>query len=129
MSTDYGTDISDFPDIDPMMPEFAGRLILLESMYRRLTTPRGSVFYDLNYGYNIRELLGESFGPGDLELIQAEISRECLKDERIVSAQAKCKYKATTGQLLIALTLQDGDGPFALVLSVDKVTVEVLRAG
>ena len=126
---DYGTDISDFPDLDPMFPEFTGRLIVLESIYRRLTTPRGSLFYDGNYGFNLRDLLGESFGPGDLELIQSEISRECLKDERIVAAQVKCKFNALTQALVVAITMQDGEGPFALVLNVSKVTVEVLRAG
>lgn len=129
MATDYGTDISDFPDLEPMMPEYSGRVILLEGLYRRFITARGSLFYDANFGYRVQDLVGDSFGPGDLALIQTEIARECLKDERVEGAQARCRFDARTGQLIVAVTLQDAQGPFSLVLSVDKVTTKVLKAG
>lgn len=126
---DFGTDISDFPDLDPMMPEITGRVVVLEAIYRRLSTPRGSLFYDLDYGYSLLDLLGEGIDIRTLPIIETEIARECQKDERVTSAQVKCTYNSLTQSLNVAIVLQDGDGPFALVLSVDQVSVEVLQAG
>lgn len=123
----FGTDIGAVPDLDPMMSEFTGRAVLVEALYRRYITPRGSLFYDPNYGYALFELLGDSLSASDLVLIQAEIAQEALKDERVAAARARCVYKSETRKLRVAVTLQDADGPFSLVLEADQVSVKILN--
>jgi phage baseplate assembly protein W len=126
MATDFGTDLHCADDLDPTMPEVTGRVALVQAILRRLSTPPGSLFYDPDYGIDVREYVGEGLDAADLFYVQTEIERECLKDERVRAAQARVSLDASTGVLTISLQLRDATGPFRLVLSVDQVTLTLL---
>ena len=64
-------------------------------------------------------------GPRALFEVEANVSREVLKDERVQSANAKATL--TTGRLTIALDVADAAGPFKMVVAVSSVTVELLK--
>jgi len=128
MTVDYGTDLAAVPDLDPAMPAVTGRLVLVEAIARRFSTPRGGLFYDADYGLDLREYLNEGFTTTDLYALRAEVETEARKDERVVSASARLRIDHATATLTVSLELRDGAGPFSLVLAVDAVTVAVLTA-
>lgn len=126
-----GTDLSCISDLDPMMVETAGRLGLAQALVRRLQTPTGGLIDDSNYGYDLAGELNNDIGPGDVSRAQTRVVSECLKDERVKSAQCNIIVQpavGATGQsLIVTITITDNAGPFRLTLSVSNVTVALLQ--
>ena len=123
----YGTDLSCVTDLDPSGAEVSGRLLLGQAIARRLITPRGRLIDDANYGFDLRQFIDDDLGPADIARIQSGIQTECQKDERVLSAIATVVYSA--GTLLVTVQIQDGAGPFNLVLAVSSVTAALLSVG
>ena len=127
---DYGFDLSAVSDIDPGFRTVSGRRLLAEAIARRLQTPRGRLADDPNYGYDLTGLLKADFAPQDLARIASLVEAECTKDERVVGASATVTLQVpsspSTG-LLVSVLIQDGSGPFPLVLAVSGVTVQILQ--
>lgn len=101
-----------------------GRVCLAQALVRRLTTPRGRLIDDANYGFDLRSYLDDDLGVGDLARVRAGIDAECLKDERVSAASSTVQMAG--GVMIIAIVITDGDGPFNLVLSVSQVTTSIL---
>jgi len=122
---DYGSDISGLGDLSPALEEADGRRALIESIGRRLSTPRGALFYDQSYGYDLRQYLSGIYpgsGPiasGVLEQVEA--------DERVLTADADVSMVGEA--LSIGVRIVDGGGPFDLTLTIDKVTSSILLNG
>lgn len=118
-----GTDISGVSDLTPSLEVVSGRRALIEAIARRLITPRGGLFYDQGYGYDVRQYLsGITASPS---AIAAGIVAECEKDERVDQASAAVSFIGTS--LVANIAIADGGGPFSFVLSVSQVTVEILK--
>jgi hypothetical protein len=96
---------------------------LAQAIARRLTTPRGGLFYDSDYGTDIRRWLNAAVQP--LGRIGFEVQNEALKDERVKRANATVTIVG--GTLNIDLKLVDADGPFTLTLSVNQLTVDIIN--
>lgn len=126
MATDYGIDISGTDDVDPTFALVSGNALLAQALYRRLTTPRGGMFYDPNYGFDVRLLLNMSLSDVGLAAIVGMIEGECEKEERVYTA--RCFLDRTPGAATLNINVQTQLGPFALTLAVSEVTVELLRA-
>jgi hypothetical protein len=126
-NTDYGTDVACVDDLDPMFEEITGRRVLIQALLCRFQTPRGGLFYDANYGLDLRSYLGEGFTTADLKLVQTEIAAECLKDERVAAATAVVVMDASQGTMSVTVQIRDATGPFTMVLTVDHVTVTLLE--
>jgi phage baseplate assembly protein W len=129
MATDFGTDLSLWPDIDPSGATVSGFTCLAQALLRRLTTPRGGLFYDPGYGTDIRGYLGESMTNASAGSIQNAIEREITQDERITSAVVTATINLLASIIVVHITLQTALGPFTLVLAVSSVTVTLLKAG
>lgn len=127
MTIDYGADIGAVPDLDPMLPTVTGRAVLREALVRRLSTPRGALFYEPDYGYDLRALLSEGITGSDLFAIAHAVGAEVRKDERVLGASVVPRLSADGSRLALTLWITDAAGPFELVLVVSAVTVEVLR--
>lgn len=110
------------------MGEVSGIRLLSEALVRRLTTPRGSVIDDPNYGFDLQSLLNDDLNPNSLGPITASIQNECLKDERVYAANAFVALVPNTGVLNVVLTITTASGPFKLVLAVSAATVTILQA-
>ncbi len=128
MATDYGSDIHCIDDIDPSFSVVTGRLAVAQALARRLGTPRGGLFYDPEYGFDLRQFANAGFNQALSFQISAGIEAECVKDERVRSASASVTYDAQTERLTTAVDGISDAGPFRLVLSVSSVTVEVLAS-
>lgn len=124
---DYGTDLSALPDLSFNLQ--SGSANLAEAIARRLVTPRGGLFYDPSYGLDLRQYLGEALTDEVRYEIETLVGAECEKDERILSARATLiDGPPQARSLQVAVELETADGPFRFVLSINGVTVEVLRA-
>lgn len=122
---DYGTDISGVGDITPSLSESEGRRALIECVARRFITPRGALFYDNAYGFDLRQYLS-GIVPSAGE-ISAGVLEQAEADERVLSADVDVQLVGDN--LSVRVSINDGGGPFDLVLAVDRVTSAILLDG
>lgn len=123
---DFGTDILALDDLDPSFALVSGEAMLARAIARRLTTPRGGLFCDPDYGYDVRALLLDGLTPAKLASAQASIAAEVEKDERVAGATVTFTQDTTAERLTISIELETDEGPFDLVLSVDALSAELL---
>lgn len=125
--TEYGSDFSCVTDIDPRCVVVTGRALLSQAIARRLTTDRGRVIDDKNYGFNLAVMLNDDVTRTGLAAIRQQAEAECLKDERVLSARVTITPPASgVGTYTVTVALTDAAGPFDLTLSVSGVTVALL---
>lgn len=117
-------DVSTFPDLDPTFAEVHGTRAVAEAIARRLMTPRGTLDYDPDYGFDVRELLSAAVDERRLFWVRAEIEAEAEKDERVRGATAT--LERTADAIVVTLALETAEGPFRLTLGIDDVTVAIL---
>jgi hypothetical protein len=124
---DLGTDIALLDDIGLRWRLVSGQANLAMAIVRRLSTPRGSLYYAPSYGFSLLDALNGSFTRAQRSQLQGAIVTEVEKDQRVAS----CVCDVTFGQdtLTVSLVIQSALGPFDLVLGVDGLTVEILNAG
>lgn len=128
MATDFGTDISCMPDLDPMGSLKQGSYVLAEAIARRLITQRGTLIDDPNYGTDVRGWVNDVASSGaSLAQLKGAIERECRQDERVQSADAELYFDAPSSTLSVTLSLITSAGPFKFVLGITSVTVQVLQ--
>jgi phage baseplate assembly protein W len=126
MAVDYGYDVGCLDDFTEECRPVTGRRLLAEALVRRLTTPRGMVIDDPDYGTDVREYLKDGLTPRELARMRAEILAELRKDERVVVTIASLDFVSSTGSLTIGLVVEATEEALRLVLSVSSVTVALL---
>jgi len=109
----------------------SGPRLVAEACYRRLITPRGSLFGgddEANYGLDLADLIGSVSTKAQVAALPGQIQTELLKDERITSASATVTASKSGPSVTyqISISAQTDAGPFSLVLSVSDVTVSLL---
>lgn len=124
---DLGVDISCVDDLSPNMLEVTGRLLLAQAIARRYMTPRGRLIDDPNYGFDLTQYVNDDLSQADIARIQAGAQAEAEKDERVESANVTINL-STAGIMIVTVVLVDSQGPFTLVLSVNSVSIQVLKA-
>jgi hypothetical protein len=128
---ELGTDISCVEDLDPAFTVVSGVQALSQALARRFITPRTGLFYDDEYGLDLRAYLNAGIGQGTgFEYrLGAAVEAECLKDERVASVEAVVSFNTTTEKLTIAISgLTSTATSFRLTLAISSVTVELLRS-
>lgn len=123
----YGSDLSCVSDLDSGMGLFTGPKIVAEAVARRLTTPRGGLFYDPNYGTDLRRWLNAAIDEKDIPDIRAEIETEAELDERVATADVSVEFDRSSASIKakIELTLVD-DRTFRFTLSVSQLSAAIL---
>lgn len=124
----YGTDLSctddfaiDFGEVDPRSTR-----AISEALYRRLTTPRGSLPDDASYGYDVRAQLNRGATPVQIQAIGAAIKGECGKDDRVNDATVTIDYTEATKTSRVQITIDPADidlASFDLILQVTSAAV------
>lgn len=122
-----GADLSLYPDLNPAGAMVSGSRCLAQALLRRFTTPRGGLFYDPDYGTDVRALLGESIANNDASSLGQAIEQEALKDERVLLATATMAFNTQTNTVSATLAITSSAGPFTMVLNVSAVTVSLLQ--
>lgn len=122
----YGRDVRCFSDADAMFSDVTGLDVLRQDIYHRLTTdnilgPNGD-----GWGFDVRRLLG--YPTADLPGLQPQLSEVCQRDPRVRAADVAITPSPGGGlkTIRIDVTIYTAAGPFALILSVNALTVEVL---
>jgi uncharacterized membrane protein len=112
-------------DVSNALEIVSGRTALMQAIARRLVTPRGGLFYDADYGYDVRQFLsGNTVG---VSAIASQVEAEAEKDERV--AQVSAKVTVSGSQILVRLAVADGGGPFVFTLAISNVTATILTQG
>ncbi len=102
-----------------------GRQALSEALAKRLITEQGTLIDDPDYGFDLTAYINEAIDDRALSEISGRVGNEMLKDDRVLSCSVVVSFIG--GVLVIAATIVDRVGPFALTLTVDEVTVSILR--
>ena len=121
---ELGTCIGGVTAIDYALTKVSGRTALAHRILRRLTTPRGGVFYAPTYGYDLSELIGSSV---PMSVVEHRVTEQVLYEEEV--ADARCTATLTNGTLSVDIQAVDAEGPFELVLSTSQLTVQALLDG
>lgn len=123
---DFGTDFDFLNDLNPNLTMVSGLAVLGQDILHRLETPRGGLFYDPDYGTDVRAYLSAAITPQVLSRMQSEIQAELGKDERFLSTSAKLQFVPATSTLTLNLSVVTAQGPFALVIEITNLTISLL---
>lgn len=123
---DSGVDIDCIIDVGQSLSLARGLRNLGNALARRLVTPRGGLFYDGNYGLDVRAFVNAGFTPQQLSQIQADIAAEISKDERVENPQVTVVSNTQTATMTITIVCELAEGPFQFLVAVSALTVELL---
>ena len=128
MPTDFGTDVSTFVDgdLDPFFRVISGKRVVAEAIVRRWTTPQGGLFFDENFGRDVRDLLGQATSPQTLFALKTALTLQAEEDERVREATVDVSLDPKTRRLVIRGEIETAEGPFTLVVAVTDLSVELL---
>lgn len=127
MATDYGNDTEAVFDTTYARRQVDGETMMGQAMARRLVTPRGALWYAPQYGYDLRQFLK---GPVPaVAVVNGNVENELLKDERVEDVTADTSFDQNSEALAVHVVGRGALGPFDLTISIDAVSVEILREG
>lgn len=119
---DYGSDLSCDDDLTAYCDEVGGgsRLALAQALYRRVTTPRGSLLDDPDYGVDVPGFLNNGVTQRELAGLSGAVRNELVKDDRVDSAQVQVTLDSPKAmRVTILVTAVDpAIGTFSLTFAV-----------
>lgn len=116
-------DLTALPDLDNRVVR--GPRVLLEALARRLITPRGGLWYDASYGFDLRTYLHSRDLPAVRYAIETGVEAQVLLDPRVLEANCTV-VRLVRDTLECTLTLETTIGPWAGIVKVSDLTVEIL---
>lgn len=126
---DLGVDVGCVSDIGRTLGTVSGLTNLAHALARRLSTPRGGLFYDPDYGLDLREWINEGLTDSGIVELGSLIEAEVRKDDRAREATATASYNRATRALTVDMSIDTVEGPFRMILAVDEIAVSLLNAG
>lgn len=128
----YGLDLLLADGFEAHFPEGKGRANLIRALFRRITTGAGTEAGQAIYRgqcCDVRDLFLAKMDATRLPGIARQVERTCTYDERIDAATCRASFNFSRKRLELAvnLTPADGSDPFALIVSTDNVTPELLN--
>lgn len=126
-ATDFGTDISCIPDLDPGFATVSGFDLLGQDLLKGLSTPKGSIWYAPDEGFDLLDWVGESIdetNPQAAFAVQIGVQAQAMRDERITAARASATWDGIT-TLTVTLTVATGLGPFTYVFAASAAGVQL----
>ena len=130
MTTDYGSDLAGTDDLDPFMTELDGTdvLVVAQAIYRRLTTAKGSLIEDPDYGLDVRAFLRKAMTPAYLASIPGQIENEITKDDRITNVVVRMTDNGdSTFDLDVSGETADGEFTLTAAVSADGVILKEIQ--
>lgn len=129
VSNPYGVDVICLFDLDPYFNLTGGVNTLVQDLYHRIITTTGTLFYDGNWGFNVRQLLSQAVTQGTVNTIQSIIQSQMLADERVAAALVSATYTIATQSLVATITItpQNGLQAFQFVVGISQVTTALLN--
>lgn len=137
MATNYGTDVGTFfvneegePDITPTFKLISGRRVVAEAVLRLWSTPRGDLITDPAAGVDIADWLNAGIDDDSTSIIEAFLSSEAVKDERVARCTVDATHDYATNTLRIVASIElatEDEEEFLLVMRASDVTLELLE--
>jgi phage baseplate assembly protein W len=121
---DFGTEVSCISDFAADGRTVTGNAVVGEAIARRLSTPRGRLIDDPNYGFDLTAYVFDDMTARDIAALCAGATAEALKDERVQDAAVQAVL--AKGLLTVTVSITTALGPFRLVLAVTAVSFAVL---
>jgi hypothetical protein len=126
-NTTLGVDFSCVDDIDPNLTLVSGARCVGEAVARRIGTPRGQLFYDPDYGYDMRGQLHRVPSPRNAAVMGES---EAMKDERVLDCRMGVEWvpygtartDQTAESLSLTVNIQTAAGPFEYTLDIGDLT-------
>lgn len=125
--SDVGQDIACITDVGATLSLARGIRNIGNAIARRLITPRGGLFYDPNYGLDVRAYLNAGFTASVRAQIQSDVASEVSKDPRVEGATVTVAQDLATAGMQIAILCELAEGPYEFVFGVSALTVELLK--
>lgn len=115
----YGSDLSCLDDLDEDMTDLApdDPLAIAQAAYRRITTPRGTLEDDPDYGIDVVEDLSKASSEEERRSLAGRIRSEISKDERVASVVVTVTDLGAEKTIEIVGTPEGSDEQFRLVLA------------
>lgn len=113
-----------------------GSRALAQALFRRLTTPRGSLRGSPEaeaYGLDISQFIGHASSPIVLASIPSQVRAELAKDDRVLATDVTVYDVATGADGLVAITLEiqvtpaDETDAFNMTVVVDRASGAILQ--
>lgn len=129
--TDFGHDLACVNDLDPTMREVEGGRLVQEVIARRCITAPDMNIDAPGEGIDVRESLGDDVTESDMLQLRADVLRESTADPRAPIATVNMTLDQVDGdtRATIDVNPEGAAGPFSLVVTPDKLTLEILRGG
>lgn len=110
-----------------------GKAVVIEALFRRLITPRGSLYYDLTFGFDASGLVGAVGYRRSAAVLGGMVENELAKDDRVINVRCEATLSTLddgTLQLLLDVdaTLVDTGEDLSFTASVTDVSTELLTA-
>lgn len=127
----FGSDMSCTDDITADAAELDGSdpLVVAQANYRRLTTPRGALPDDADYGFDVRGFCGKPLTKKALTEIPGQVRAELQKDDRNLDASIVVTVTPTggiaNGDFDLEVKGETALGPYTLTLAVTDADVLV----
>ena len=121
----YGSDLWCEDDIDELASELPSTspLLVAQANYRRLSTERGALIDDPDYGFDLLGLLHAEITPAFIASIPGQVENELRKDDR--NETIECKISNITHRSFdVEIRGTTATGPFDLVIALDPDNVE-----
>ena len=123
-----GSDFAGIDDIDANLSYLEGedpeKLAYVQAIARRYETAHGGLWYDQNYGLDIRTFLVDAI---PTNVAEGAIAGEAYKDERTSKALCTITVDPVTSDWSIALKVSTSDGDtYQLTFSADPTKVSLL---
>jgi len=121
----YGIDLSCVTDVTEALDEVDPNSPtgIAEAAIRRLTTPRGGLIDDPDYGINLTGYLNKGTTTEELRTLVGDIRNELRKDDRIDDVDATIEYIAATNSMRVKVVFTPADpdlDTFTLTFTVDN---------
>jgi hypothetical protein len=131
MAEGYGRSVWCLPGFGLVTGRYAsGRAALIQSILRRLQTPRGTLRNHpdaLRFGLDLPGLIGSAGAARAAIMLPGMIGAELRKDQRIASASARVTVATQGAESTIVIVIDvapaDDSGSFALTLTADAAAV------
>lgn len=125
-TTDYGSDVSAFPDLDPTFSEINGVEAVAQAIAARWSMPQGSCEDDPDAGFYAVALLNKPMTTSQAFRAQQRLQTEAEKDERVYSCPVNVVWDASAREMKVTANVISMYGNFRLVATIDKVSLKLL---
>lgn len=121
---DLGTDLAtlDDGDLNPDLDQLVdGPVLVAQDLRAELLTAAGTLFYDPDYGDDVRGMLGKRTDATTRSRVAARVQAVCLKDDRVATVDV-----TVTGSLVIEVSgLTSTQEPFRFVIDADAAAARL----